>query len=494
MANTSNYQENTIDFDYNYVRSNETDYTSLNAQDIVKRKAVLFGQDLLGGSYNILNSVVSFRPSRYNVARSDIDSVEIVGVTAEAVYYNDAANNTTSMRGIINNNNNTPQITTFIRQKILPFSYVPSGNPADELFQVGLSRNIWSKVSGGQFFHVYLSTANTIYTVGYNNFGQLGINLSTFNNTSTPVQVGNQSDWAMVVAGGQNVGAIKTNGTLWVWGNNSFGQLGQNDQTHRSSPVQVGTLSNWSKVSFGFEHCIATKTDGTLWAWGQGVSGQLGLSTRTSRSSPTQVGALTNWNNQIKAGNYFSSILKTDGTIWAMGYNGFGALGNGNTTFRSSPIQTGAGLNSWTQLGGQGTGIFAVRNDNTLWGCGYNQTGTLGDGTLVDKLNFVQLGNLTADWKLPILSFQNVGGGIKTNNTLWRWGDNGIVGPQGGFISLSTPVQLGSATNWREIASSYGTLTAIKTDNTLWVAGNNSYGQLGIFENGIAIRKISTGF
>ena len=88
--------------------------------------------------------------------------------------------------------------------------------------------------------------------------------------------------------------AIKTDGTLWVWGNNVSGRLGLGDITNRSSPVQVGTLTNWSSVSAG-SHTMAIKTDGTLWAWGSNGSGRLGLGDITDRSSPVQVGALTNW-------------------------------------------------------------------------------------------------------------------------------------------------------------------------------------------------------
>ena len=135
---------------------------------------------------------------------------------------------------------------------------------------------------------------------------------------------------------------------LWSWGQNNFGQLGLNNTTYYSSPKQVGALTSWSSVSCGYFHTVSIKTDGTLWSWGNNAFGQLGLGNTTYFSSPKQVGALTNWLS-VSCGRYNTVSIKTDGTLWSWGYNGQGQLGLGNTTDYSSPKQVGA-LTSWTKL------------------------------------------------------------------------------------------------------------------------------------------------
>jgi alpha-tubulin suppressor-like RCC1 family protein len=170
-------------------------------------------------------------------------------------------------------------------------------------------------------------------------------------NRSSPVQVGSATNWLKVVAGKWHSYAIKTDGTIWSWGQNYKGATGLNEggTNATSTPTKIGTLTNWLNVSAGEYTAYAIKTDGTLWAWGLGTSGQLGLSGTTNRSSPTQVGALTNWLS-VAGGAYWAAAVKTNGTLWTWGYNPYGNLGLGNTTDRSSPVQVGA-LTSWTTIG-----------------------------------------------------------------------------------------------------------------------------------------------
>jgi len=125
-------------------------------------------------------------------------------------------------------------------------------------------------------------------------------------------------------------------GTVWSFGSNNNGQLGQGNTTNYSSPVQVGSLTTWKLVSGGQYFTTAIKTDGTLWAWGQNIFyGQLGQGDRTNYSSPVQVGSLTNW-KEVSNGRYHSVAIKTDGTLWAWGSNAYGQLGQYNTTHYSS--------------------------------------------------------------------------------------------------------------------------------------------------------------
>ena len=259
--------------------------------------------------------------------------------------------------------------------------------------------------------------------------------------------------------------AIKTDGTLWTWGNGQYGMLGNGSTTDISSPAQVGSLTNWSLVSKAYTSFCAIKTDGTLWSWGRNNEGQLGDGSTTNRSSPVQVGSLTTW-AQASAATQVAAAIKTDGTLWVWGSNDVGQLGTSNTTDYSSPVQVGS-LTNWAQvsfhlgrfIGAAKGGWMAVKTDGTLWGTGtqtdYTGTasGEIGVGNSTTYSSPVQIGSLT-DWK-------HVSGGrfstmaLKTDGTLWAWGRGyyGLNG-QGNTTSYSSPVQVGSLTSWAQIGES----------------------------------------
>tara|TARA_R110000737_G_C14530349_1_gene477081 strand:+ start:22 stop:1167 length:1146 start_codon:yes stop_codon:yes gene_type:complete len=206
--------------------------------------------------------------------------------------------------------------------------------------QVG-GLNTWLKVTSAYNDAAAIKTDGTLWTWGRGSNGQLGHN--DIVNRSSPVQVGTLTNWSSHAAGsGGSVAAIKTDGTLWSWGWNGLGGLGHNNLIDRSSPVQVGALTNWSNAAMAQNgNLIAVKTDGTLWVCGQNNYGQLGLNNTVLRSSPVQVGALTTW---LKgAASYgIAGAVKTDGTIWTWGQNTAGKLGQGDVINKSSPVQVGA--------------------------------------------------------------------------------------------------------------------------------------------------------
>ena len=257
----------------------------------------------------------------------------------------------------------------------------------------------WANVGAGPAHTLALTREGTLWAWGYNLNGQLGLSDTT--HRSSPVQVGALSDWSSVSGNGLSSLAIKTDGTLWAWGGNANGQLGLGDATHRSSPVQVGALSDWKQVYCGKTlETLAIKTDGSLWAWGDNANGQLGLGDATSRSSPVRVGALTNWRR------VFDGLsIKTDGTLWAWGSNSGGQLGLGDTNPRSSPVQVGA-LTTWRNaIRADAAGepfSLATRTDGTLWAWGSNLYGPLGLGDSINRSSPVQVGTYT-DWVAPYL-------------------------------------------------------------------------------------------
>ncbi len=292
-----------------------------------------------------------------------------------------------------------------------------------------------------------------------------------------------------VRAGEYHSAGIKEDGTLWAWGNNEYGQLGDGTTVNRNAAIQIGTANNWSKIVTRGYFTVALKTDGTLWAWGSNSSGQLGDGTKTDRYAPVQIGTATNWKS-IGAGSSNMVALKADGTLWAWGNNNFGQLGDGTTTSRLVPTQIGTST-SWVSLGTGDNHTFAIRSNGTLWAWGDNTLGQLGDGTTTDRTIPVQIGTAT-NWK-------SVDGGnlhtvaVKTDGTLWAWGYNynSRLG-DGTTIDRLTPTQIGTATNWLNVSAGLQTTFGIKTDGTFWGWGRNFFGMLSNISSGSADVAIPT--
>jgi alpha-tubulin suppressor-like RCC1 family protein len=207
----------------------------------------------------------------------------------------------------------------------------------------------WLYVAAGFYSSFAIKTDGTMWSWGGNDDGALGIDDGTFARRSSPVQIGSNTYWASVAGGRDGALAVTTDGKLFSWGLNNSGELGLGDTTYRISPVQVGALTTWAQVSMGRgNYSSAVKTDGTMWTWGKNNFGQLGQNNTTNYSSPVQVGALTTW-SKVAAGNLVALAVKTDGTLWAWGDGGDGSLGQGNTLDYSSPVQVGS-LTTWGEL------------------------------------------------------------------------------------------------------------------------------------------------
>jgi alpha-tubulin suppressor-like RCC1 family protein len=324
----------------------------------------------------------------------------------------------------------------------------------------------WKFVACGFNYTTTIKTDGTLWSWGGNSYGQLGDNSRT--HRSSPVQtVSGGTNWKLVACGSYHTTAIKTDGTLWTWGQSIYGQLGDNSTNNRSSPVQtVSAGTNWKQVAGGFNHTTAIKTDGTLWTWGGNGYGQLGDNSTTSRSSPVQtVSAGTNW-KQVACGQHTAAI-KTDGTLWLWGRNEYGALGDNTTTNRSSPVQTVSGGTNWKQVAGGIYHTAAIKTDGTLWTWGYNTDGQLGDNTTTDRSSPVQTVSGGTNWKQVAGGRFNTAA-IKTDGTLWGWGRNtdGQLGDNS-ITHRSSPVQtVSSGTNWKLVAGgSYHTAAVTYTES-----------------------------
>ena len=307
---------------------------------------------------------------------------------------------------------------------------------------------------------------DTLLTWGNNTNGQQGDNTTT--HRSTPVTtLSGGTNWKQVACNTQNTTAIKTDGTLWTWGINSSGQLGDNTTTTRSTPVTTfagGT--NWKQVACGQNHTSAIKTDGTLWTWGLNSYGQIGDTTITARPTPvtTFLGG-TNW-KQVACGYSRTSAIKTDGTLWTWGRNSYGALGDNTSTQRLTPVTTFAGGTNWKQVSCLREHITAIKTDGTLWTWGRNSYGALGNNTTTQRNTPVTTFAGGTNWK------QVAGGGlhtsaIKTDGTLWTWGQNstGQLGDNTTTQRLTPVTTSAGGTNWKQVNSG-GFHTAAVTSGT----------------------------
>jgi alpha-tubulin suppressor-like RCC1 family protein len=317
----------------------------------------------------------------------------------------------------------------------------------------------WKQVS----FNSAIKTDGTLWLWGNNSYGQLGVNNTASRSIPVTTILGG-TNWKSVFSrGSQTITAIKTDGTLWVWGRNEFGQLGVNDTITRSTPVTtILGETNWKSVSCRDGNTAAIKTDGTLWTWGGNASGQLGINDRTERSTPvTTILGGTNWKSVV-CGSFCIAAIKTDGTLWVWGSNSLGELGLNNRAFRSIPVTTILGGTNWKSVDIADSATVAIKTDGTLWVWGRNEFGQLGVNDTIIRSTPVTTILGGTNWKSAISEGFNTAA-IKTDGTLWTWGynDNGQLGVND-LTNRNTPVTtILGGNNWKSLSGNSVVITAI---------------------------------
>jgi len=351
----------------------------------------------------------------------------------------------------------------------------------------GTQQQCWQSVVAGAHT-LAIKTDGTLWAWGSNSFGEIGDGTTISKNT--PVQIGNQTNWLSVAVGENHSLAIKSDGTLWSWGLNNYGQLGDGTFINKSIPTQITTNGNfWTTIAAGYFHSLAINSNGVLVAWGNNSDGQLGLTNTINQSIPTIVSNNFNgtW-SQISAGENHT-LAKCGNNLYGWGKNDYGQLGNGTYTSSSSPIlifsPTNA-LNQIKQIEAGRSNSFLIQQDGTLLGWGNNLYGNLGIGTHTSDNTIHTIGS---NWK-NISSGNNFSIGIKIDGTVLGWGANYFGQLANGTfdtsnIGIANPTQIGNDSNWLAASASkfdYSTFLK-KTDNSLYSSGNNWAGQLGIGNN-----------
>jgi alpha-tubulin suppressor-like RCC1 family protein len=238
---------------------------------------------------------------------------------------------------------------------------------------------VLTQISMGAYVHYGLTAEGLVWAWGHDEHGALGDGQNNWNRRG-PVQTSNLTDVVKVEAGAKFGVAVKRDGTVWTWGWNKYGQLGIGSTNTQTMPVQVPGLNGIVNVSVYANHVIALKGDGTVWTWGQNIFGQCGVDHTNDCLSPQQVPNLSEV-VAVQAGSDHALALKADGTVWAWGRNWEGQLGKGTYTHSRVPVQV-SNLTDALALGAGGCHSLAIKQNGDVVGWGENRMRQLGDGTL----------------------------------------------------------------------------------------------------------------
>jgi alpha-tubulin suppressor-like RCC1 family protein len=356
----------------------------------------------------------------------------------------------------------------------------------------GISGAATPQISAGYAHSVELKSNGTVWTWGDNSGYQLGLGSGfTASYSSVAEQVSGISGVIAVAAGQDHTLALKSDGTVWAWGENNHGQLGNTDLVGTASysnvPIQVSIPipSNVPVIAIaaGTEFSMALDNSGTVWAWGLNDNSQLGSSTLfpTDQYVPVKITTLPVI-TQIAAGQSHALVVDTNGSVWAWGNNSNGQLGIGATditSYSTFPVQINPSvLSGVASVAAGDLNSFALKSDGTVWAWGLNAAGQLGIGS-----------NTDSDVPVPVSTFTGGVTGIsagysqtialKSDGTIWAWGGNaaGELG-NGSTTSSNTPQPNGFTAATGCSAGNFFTL-ALKNDGTAWAWGDNSSGQLG---------------
>lgn len=360
-----------------------------------------------------------------------------------------------------------------------------------------MANNVFCNVSGGTSGHGVVAGGPSDW--GLNTYGEIGNGSTT--DSYSPVATKGGTCLVAVSGGAETVLGLDTDGTVWAWGANDYGQLGTGSDSGPSTcstfgcsmaPVKVPGISGVTAVAGGYDS-MALRSDGTVWMWGMNFRGELGIGNHTGPSTCTigpyacalvpavvpgltGITAIANGYVNMLGGGETSMALKNDGTVWGWGANFYGELGDGTTAERDSPVQV-AGLTGVTAIA-TGDTSFALKSDGTVWAWGHGTLGALGNGGVSNSLSPVQVSGLTG--VVAISGSFETGYALKSDGKVWAWGYNtdGEVGDNT-TTQRNSPVQVSGLSGITAISGGPMHAMALKNDGTVWGWGENYYGELG---------------
>ncbi|MGE5703537.1 MAG: Ig-like domain-containing protein [Clostridia bacterium] len=268
--------------------------------------------------------------------------------------------------------------------------------------------------------------------------------------------------------------AVKPDGSVWTWGRNYEGQLGDGTTTSSNVPTKLKDLSNVTDIAVGYAHVVALDEKQRVWAWGDNTSGQVGNGNTTKQLKPTQI---KDHIVSVAAAQYHSAAIDDKGKLYTWGDNTYGQLGDGTTGAKTTPMKV-SGLDDVIDVSTGYLHTSAVTKDGTVYSWGFNGEGNLGDGTWNNSKVPVQVKgldnvvDLESGWRHTLA--------LKSNGTVWSWGrgGEGQLG-DGTLATQNRPVQVAGLKNIVAIATGYDNSFAVQSDGTLWAWGSNLNGKLG---------------
>ena len=376
---------------------------------------------------------------------------------------------------------NVAKVLDRIYQPILAGSGGGTGGGGSAAIPLSGAAGLANSVAAGEF--VSLAVLNgKVFVWGWNIFGLLGLP-STEPDAAVPIEMPGLSDVVAVSTGQRTCLALKSDGTVWAWGNNETGLLGNGSASSTVSiatPVQIAGLSGIVWISTLFEHAVAVKEDGSVWTWGRNTYGQLGDGTTTPRYTPTQVPGVADVVS-ADAGSRHTLVLKADGTVLGWGARdgggggaGLNALGDGNLSANAlSPVQP-TGLPPVAQIEAGGQASLAVAADGSVWEWGRNpQTGNTLTPRMRTDLADVVMARLNGDSALA----------VDANGIVFSWGNNAVgQGGKGAYVTsgIATQTVLPANVAVVGLANASTVSHVLTSEGTLYSFGSNGSGRLGI--------------
>lgn len=345
--------------------------------------------------------------------------------------------------------------------------------PVTGQMQISIGRSKAINTVGGDTSCTVRSDG-TMYCWGDNVDGQLGIGSRT--NQLKPTRMGSATNWATASTGGTHTCGVRRGGSLWCWGLNNYGQVGDHTRTTRLRPVQVGTFTTWASVSTNiFSTCAITRAGG-LWCWGKNDEGQLGNGSDSTRLGPARVSGPSGWSS-VSVGAFHTCATRTDTSLWCWGSNTFAQLGNGASSGRVlTPAQV---LDGVAQVGTGAMNSCALLSAGSLRCWGANTSGQVGDGTR--SMRRTPTAVAAQDTFVDLAVGDRFACAVTTDSVVkcWGVGTTGQLARSGVAGSLQ-PVAIGSSTKFAQVSGGgWGHLCGVQPNGTTSCWGFNSAGQIG---------------
>ena len=330
-------------------------------------------------------------------------------------------------------------------------------------------------ISSGYYHAGVIKSDGTVWTWGRNNNGQLGNGTST--DSSVPVQASGLTNVIQLGLGSYISAALKDDGTVWVWGGGSYGSIGNGSTSTVYVPTQVPNLNDVKEITVGAYHILALKNDGSLWTWGRGDHGEMGDGSNNNRTTPYEITGINNI-KFARANAYTTYVVTESGELYAWGLGGNGEIGN-SSLGNVNTVTHVTSINNIEEIYTGYYSVFAKDTNGDVYAWGYNDQNNLGVGVGISQISTPTLVTSITDIK-QIAGSINSTAAIKNDGTLWTWGSNGngFIG-DGTITSNTTPTEVTEVTNALMVDGNNDTLLLLKENGDVWTWGNNSHGQLG---------------